>query len=146
MCPVCTVGIAVGVGLSKYLGIDDLISGLWIGALLIYLVIWSYLWLKKKGVNQILSGLISFIFWYALTLIPLKAYNFLGNPLNKIYGFDKLLTGIILGSLFLPLSIGLSKFIKKKNNNKVLFPFQKVIIPISVLLIISFIIYIAIKK
>ncbi len=28
VCPVCTVAIASGVGLCRYLGIDDLISGL----------------------------------------------------------------------------------------------------------------------
>lgn len=36
-CPVCTVAIGVGVGLCRYLGIDDLITGLWIGALLLAL-------------------------------------------------------------------------------------------------------------
>lgn len=49
MCPVCTIGVVVGVGLSKYLGVDDLISGVWIGALLIYLTLWTSLWLNKKS-------------------------------------------------------------------------------------------------
>ncbi len=31
MCPVCSISIGVGVGLCRYLGIDDLISGVWIG-------------------------------------------------------------------------------------------------------------------
>jgi hypothetical protein len=34
VCPVCTIAVAGGVGLCRYLGIDDLISGSWIGALL----------------------------------------------------------------------------------------------------------------
>jgi hypothetical protein len=34
VCPVCTIAVAGGVGLCRYLGIDDLISGAWIGALL----------------------------------------------------------------------------------------------------------------
>lgn len=140
MCPVCTVGVAVGVGLSRYLGVDDLISGIWIGALLIYLTLWASLWLTKRNFNKILSFLISFVFWYSLTLVPLKIYNFIGNPLNKIYGIDKLLGGIILGSFILPFSVYLSEFIKKKNNNKVLFPFQKVVIPIFILIVLSLII------
>jgi hypothetical protein len=28
VCPVCTIAIASGVGLCRYLGIDDLVSGL----------------------------------------------------------------------------------------------------------------------
>ncbi|MEM5811853.1 MAG: hypothetical protein QXG91_03910 [Candidatus Aenigmatarchaeota archaeon] len=141
MCPVCTIGVAAGIGLSRYLGVDDLISGIWIGALLIYLTLWTSLWLNKKNISKIMSFLISFIVWYALVLIPLKIYNFIGQPLNKIYGIDKLLIGIVIGSIFLPAGIILSEFIKKKNNNRTLFPFQKVVIPISVLVVISLIIY-----
>lgn len=141
MCPVCTIGVTVGVGLSKYLGVDDLISGVWIGALLIYLTLWTSLWLNKRNLRKIISFSIAFIFWYGFTLIPLKIYNFIGHPLNKIYGIDKLLIGIVLGSLFLPAGIALSEFIKKKNHNRALFPFQKVIIPISILVVISLIIY-----
>lgn len=141
MCPVCTIGVAVGVGLSRYLKIDDLISGIWIGALVIYLTLWTLVWLTKKNFNKAISFFISFIFWYALTLIPLRVYNIIGHPLNKIFGIDKLLFGIILGSLFLPVGLGLSELIKKNNNDKVLFPFQKVIIPIFILVFISFVIY-----
>ncbi len=141
MCPVCTIGVAAGVGLSRYLGVDDLISGIWIGALLIYLTLWSTLWLTKNKINRKIGFLISFIFWYALTLIPLRVYNIIGHPLNKIFNIDKLLLGIILGSILLPFGIGLSEWIKKKNNNKVLFPFQKAVIPILVLVVISIIIY-----
>ena len=33
VCPVCTVAVGAGLGLAEWLGIDDSISGLWIGAL-----------------------------------------------------------------------------------------------------------------
>lgn len=145
MCPVCTFGVAVGVGLSRYLGVDDLISGIWIGALLIYLVLWTTVWLKKKNINIWIAGITSLIFWYFLTLWPLHYYKILGHPLNKIFGIDKLLAGIILGSILLPLGIYLSEFLKKKNNNKVLFPFQKVFIPIFLLLVASLLIYLLIS-
>ena len=32
ICPVCTVAVGAGIGLSRWLGIDDSITGLWIGA------------------------------------------------------------------------------------------------------------------
>jgi len=31
VCPVCTVAAGAGVGLSRWLGIDDIIIGLWVG-------------------------------------------------------------------------------------------------------------------
>lgn len=141
MCPICTIGVAVGVGLSRYLGVDDLISGIWIGAFLIYLVLWTTLFLKKR-ISVWIGGLISFILWYGLVIFPLYQYDIIGHPLNRIWGIDKLVLGIVLGSLLLPIGIGLSEFIKRKNNNKVLFPFQKVIIPLSLLLVASLIILI----
>lgn len=32
VCPVCTVAVGTGVGLSRWLGVDDTITGLWLGA------------------------------------------------------------------------------------------------------------------
>jgi len=40
VCPVCSIAVAGGVGLSRWLGIDDTISGIWIGGLIISLAIW----------------------------------------------------------------------------------------------------------
>ena len=49
VCPICVVAIGAGLGLSRWLGVDDLVSSVWIGAFLLTLVIWTIHWLKKKN-------------------------------------------------------------------------------------------------
>ena len=44
VCPLCVVAIGAGLGLSEYLGIDDTISGSWIGAMLIATAWWNINW------------------------------------------------------------------------------------------------------
>ena len=141
VCPVCTVAVGVGLGFSRWLGIDDLISGVWIGGLIVSLIIWSLNWLNKKQIKFKLSWLAISILFYGLTIIPLYFSGIIGHPLNKFYGIDKILFGAIFGSLVFLLSFWLHNFLKKKNQGKVFFPFQKVALPILFLVIASLIFY-----
>jgi len=63
----------------------------------------------------------------------------MGHPQNKLWGMDKLLAGIIVGSVVFILSVLFNDFLKKKNQGKVYFPFQRVVIPILFLIIASYI-------
>ena len=141
VCPVCTVAVGVGLGFSRWLGIDDLISGVWIGGLIVSLIIWSLNWLNKKQIKFKLSWLAISILFYGLTIIPLYFSGIIGHPLNKFYGIDKILFGAIFGRLVFLLSFWLHNFLKKKNQGKVFFPFQKVVLPVLFLLITSLIFY-----
>lgn len=140
-CPVCTIAVGAGVGLCRYLGIDDTISGTWIGGLLVSLIFWTVDWLNKKNIRFLFRKILVAFFYYAITIIPLYLMGIMGHPQNKIFGIDKLLFGIITGSIAFILSIVFNDFLKKKNQGKVYFPFQKVIIPLLFLLITSFAFY-----
>jgi len=48
ICPVCTIAIGAGLGLSRWLGVDDVISGIWIGGLLVSTSLWTVNWLRSK--------------------------------------------------------------------------------------------------
>ena len=127
VCPVCTVAVGVGLGFSRWLGIDDLISGVWIGGLIVSLIIWSLNWLNKKQIKFKLSWLAISILFYGLTIIPLYFSGIIGHPMNKFYGIDKILFGAIFGSLVFLLSfsthvitssvqpLALSSFSSRKN-------------------------------
>lgn len=141
VCPVCTIAVGVGVGLCRYLGIDDTISGTWIGGLIISLIVWTIDWLDKKNIRFMFRKILVAIFYYVIVIIPLFKTNIMGHPLNKIFGIDKLLLGIIVGSIVFILSIWFNDFLKKKNQGKVYFSFQKVILPILFLIITSLIFY-----
>ena len=141
VCPVCTVAVGACVGLSRYLGIDDSISGLWIGGLIISLIVWTINWLNKKNIIFYGRKILTAVIYYAIIIIPLYFKDIAGHPLNRLWGLDKLILGIILGSLAFLLAIFFNSWLKNKNAGKVFFPFQKVAVPIAFLLILSFVFY-----
>lgn len=142
VCPVCTLAIGAGVGLSRYLGIDDTISGVWIGGLIISSAFWLVNWAKKKKIPVISNNIISVLIFYLFVLPPLFFTNIIGHPLNTLWGIDRLLLGIITGSILFILSVKLDKYLRVQNNSKVYISYQKVIIPVSLLFIASLIFYI----
>jgi len=141
VCPVCTIAVGAGVGLCRYLGIDDLISGTWIGGFLMSLTLWTIDWLNKKKIRFLFRKPLILIFFYFLTIFPLYLIDIIGHPENKFLGIDKLIFGIISGSIVFLISFLFHNFLIKKSGGKSFFPFQKVIIPILFLLITSLIFY-----
>jgi len=139
VCPVCTITIVGGVGLCRYLGIDDLISGVWIGALLFSLFLWMINWLDKKKIKFLFRKPLIFVFWYGLVIFPLMKIGIIGHPLNKFLGIDKLIFGIFSGTIVFLISILFENYLRKKNQGRVYFKFQKVIVPVSFLIILSLI-------
>jgi len=144
VCPVCTIAIAAGLGLSRWLGIDDLITGTWLGALLFAGILWynSSLVRKNKTSHQILIRDIIFLSLTGVLVIwPLYYFKIIGDPLRKIWGIDKLLVGMVIGLVVFGLSILIDKLLRWKRAGKALFPYQKVIIPVTLLLFTSYLLY-----
>jgi len=141
MCPVCTVAVATGLGLSRWLGIDDTISGLWIGGLIVSLIIWTINWLNKKNIHFLGRKILVVVIYYGTVIVPLYWAGIMGNQLNKFWGIDKLLLGMILGSIGFSLGAWVYSYLKTKNNNRVYFPFQKVVMPVVPLIILTIIFY-----
>jgi hypothetical protein len=121
------------------LGIDDLISGTWIGGFLMSLTLWTIEWLDKKKVKFLFRKILIFVFWYSIALFPFYSLKIIGHPENKFLGIDKLIFGIFSGSITFLLSFLFYNFLKNKNQGKSYFPFQKVIVPVSFLTLLSLI-------
>ena len=143
VCPICTIAVGTGVGLSRWLGIDDAITGLWIGGLIVSMIIWTESWLEKKNIRfkgRIFANIFAY---YALIIIPLYYSGIISNPLNTLCacGLDKLLFGIIAGSLAFWFGASWYFYLKEKNNGHAYFPFQKVVMPVLPLIILSVIYY-----
>ena len=141
VCPVCSVAVASGVGLSRWLGIDDAISGIWVGGLIVSLIIWLLAWLDKKNIKFNFRQFLVSILFYAIVILPLYWVGFIDQSCDQLWGFNKLLVGIFFGSLAFAFSVWLHNLLKKRNNNRVYFSFQKVVVPILFLFIISVIFY-----
>jgi len=145
VCPLCTVAVGAGVGFSRSLGIDDSIVGVWIGGFLISSSLWLADWIQKKKFSKKVSGwvwsLASTLLMYAFTLIPLKITGLIGVAKNTLFGIDKVLLGIILGSIMFFLGSKLHTLLQERNKGKVYFPYQRVVIPIATLLLSTIILY-----
>ena len=147
-CPVCTIAVAGGAGLCRWLGIDDVISGVWIGGLLASLTAWIASWLERKSILSKAPGVVRWLVVatvvYLPTIIPLYGLGVAGGPHNTLYGVDRLLVGIFLGTITLLFGNWFYSFLKRLNGGKVLFPFQKVVIPVLCLVIISGVLYLTV--
>lgn len=143
VCPICTVVVGAGVGLSRWLGIDDSITGLWIGGLTISMITWTISWFSKKNINFKGRSIITVVGYYLLIVVPLYFMGIVDNPLNSLCGcgLDKLLLGIIVGSISFWFGASWYYYLKEKSRGRAYFPFQKVIMPITPLIILSIIFY-----
>ena len=141
VCPVCVVAIGAGLGLSRWFGIDDVISSIWIGAFLFAITSWTLSYMKKKNWSFTDDGIVITLLYLVLTFIPLYYAGIVGHPLNKIFGIDKIIFGSVIGTVAFVLSNILHKKLKDRNNGKSYFPYQKVVVPVVILLVTSLILY-----
>lgn len=140
ICPVCTVAVGAGVGFSRYLGIDDAITGLWIGGLTVSMILWTISFFDKKKIHFKWRDAVTTVGYYLLIVVPLHFIDIIGHPWNKIWGMDKILVGVALGSVFFFACERLYNYMKAKNG-KAHFPFEKVVLPVSPLVAWSIIFY-----
>ncbi len=144
VCPICTVAVGAGVGLSRWLGIDDSITGLWIGGLAVSMITWTISWFDKKNIRFKGRIIVTILGYYSLIVVPLYFMGIMGNQINTICAcgaIDKLLLGVITGSIAFWFGASWYYHLKEKNQGRAYFPFQKVVMPISPLILLSIIFY-----
>ena len=126
VCPVCTVGVFAGVGLSRWLKIDDTITGLWIGGFTVLLIMWTIQYLDKKNIRFPGRAILLTVAYYAMTIWPLRSIEIIGNQQHNIWGMDKLIFTITLGSISF---FAFEKWYRadRAKRGKSLFRYQKVI-------------------
>jgi len=143
VCPACTIAVGAGLGLSRFFGIDDTVSSIWIGGFLVSSSFWFADWASKKWsikLRRYITQTLSLILFWSLTFISLYYTGVLFHPFNKIYGVDKLIFGSVIGILTFLLSIFLDKKVRKLKGTQ-LFSYQKVAFPLILLAIASLIFY-----
>jgi hypothetical protein len=136
MCPVCTVTVVAGLGISRWFGIDDLLTSIWIGAFILSFSFVFFNWMVKKWpkLNSNSSLLITISLMYLLALIPLY----------KAPTIDRILFGTALGSVVFLFGVYLDK-LQRKKYKKIFFPYQKVVFPVVALILASTVFYFVTK-
>ena len=142
-CPICTIAVGGTLVLMEKFGVDNTLSGIWIGAFMLSMIFWTIDWLKEKKFFTPTIGILVYLFYYGSVMIPLWMTNVIGLPGKRIWGLDKVVVGMAFGTVFFCSGIWLAEQIKKRNNNKVYFPFQKIVISLVPLIILTVIFYFA---
>lgn len=136
-CAVCTVAVGASLEVARRYGVDDSVVGVWAGAMLALLGYWLILWFEKKNWNfwgrdvllmAISVGSIGFMYVSEFAYMP---------KVIGIFYMDPLLFSTILGALTF---IYVSKFyqwMKVKNGGHAHFPFEKVVLPVVALALLS---------
>ncbi len=137
ICPVCTVAVGMGVGLSRWLGIDDTLSGIWIGGLIVSLTLWTDDWLERKNFKISGRSFAVFAAYVLLVVVPLYWLGIAGHPFNRLWGMDKLMLGMLFGGTAFALAALAYDALKRRNGGRAWFPFQKVVMPVGALAILS---------
>lgn len=146
VCPICTVAVGAGLGLSRYLGIDDAVSSIWIGGLILSSSFWLIDWMYRKYPDKLKKysiktvNYLTIFLMYAFVLVPLWYGKIIGHPYNTVLGIDKIIFGTILGSIMFLVGIWADKKVRKIKG-KQLFQYQKVVFPVISLVLTSLLIY-----
>ncbi len=144
-CPLCVGGAVVGLSIARFFGIDDAITGLWLAALIGALSFWTDGALSKK---------IKFAYWrpvlylafFGIMLWSMYAFNdwvitnlkfyLINKHAGQLLGVDKLTFGLLLGGVVFYIVDAINDYLIKRNG-KVYFQFQRVIVPLTSILILS---------
>ncbi len=136
-CPICTVAVGASLEVARRLGVDDAVVGVWAGALLVMLGFWTIRWFDKKNWHfcgrdfWLISLSVSMIgFMYISEL----AYN--PQPILIFY-LDPFLFSTLLGAFIMYYSSEFYQWMKVRNGGHAHFPFEKVVLPVLALLLVS---------
>lgn len=138
VCPICTVAVAGGLGISRWLGIDDAVTGIWVGGLVLSSAFWLSDFIRKKNWHIPYPDVVSIVLFNLLVIPPLYWADYIGLPNNSLWGVDKVLLGTILGSVVFLIGMVIDKVLRKINDGKQFVYFQKVIMPVLMLTLFSF--------
>ena len=139
--PVCIVTVGGGMLIAKKLGVDDLLVSIWISALNTAISFWLASGMKEKSLRpKFLHNpwLFSFLM-FITTLVYFKFTDQIGHPRNQLLGLDKIILGQTIGMLAMFIGNFIYGFTKYKNNHKAIFPYSKVVFPVGLVVLITFI-------
>jgi len=136
-CPICTVAVGASLEIARRLGVDDAVVGVWAGALLVMLGFWTIRWFDKKNwqfwgrdfwLISLSVAMIGFMYVSELVYAP--------QPILVFY-IDPFLFSTLLGAFVMYYSSEFYQWMKVRNGGHAHFPFEKVVLPVVALLLVS---------
>jgi len=141
-CPLCVAGAGAGLSLSRVLGIDDSITGVWMAAFLGASSFWISNSIKKTYIPY--QKLIIYLAVFATTILSFYRFGLINAHNGLIYNLPKLTFGMAVGGvLFYLVDIANAQIKEKKG--KVMFPYQSIVFMLGSMIVLSIGIYILIN-
>ena len=126
-CAVCTIAIGASLEIARNLGVEDAVVGLWAGALLTLLGYWTIvLFDKKKWLIFISVSMLGFVYLHEIVYSP--------KVIWYIFYLDPVLFSALLGMAIYIFSQKFYLRMKALNGGHAHFPFEKVVLPLGLLL------------
>lgn len=138
-CPLCVAGAGVGLSLSRVLGIDDSITGVWLGAFLGAISFWASNAVKKTYIP--FQKAVIYLVIFITTVVSFYRFGLINEHNGLILNLPKLTFGIIVGGALFYL-MDLVNLAIKKRNGKVLFPYQSIALSLGAMVIASIALYV----
>lgn len=136
-CAVCTIAVGASLEIARNLGVDDSVVGVWAGAFLVLLGYWAIKWFDKKGWN--FKGR---DFWLIVISVAMIGFMYISQLKYEpvailVFYLDPFLFSTLAGALLMVLSADFYQWMKAKNGGHAHFPFEKVVVPVAALALLS---------
>ncbi len=137
-CPVCTIAIGASLEIAHRTGVPDSVVGLWAGALLTLVGYWLIKFCDARGWHW--RGRNAMLIAMSVASV---GFSYLGtvkyNPvwICGLFRMDMLLFGTLCGAAIFILTEKLYDFMKVRNGGHAHFPFEKVVLPVIALALVS---------
>ena len=137
-CAVCTVAIGASLSIARKMGVKDEVVGVWAGAMLAILGYWVIRWFEKKNWNfprrnfilMVMSiASVGFMYMGELVYEPIVFLGFLY--------LDPFLFSTLCGAFTFIGAMNFYEWMKAKNGGHAHFPFEKVVIPVLSVFLLS---------
>ena len=140
-CAVCTVAVGAFLEIARRAGVDESVVGVWAGAMLALMGYWLIIWFDKK--NWRFYGRDFILIASSVAMIGfmyIKEIEY--NPTDiLVFWIDPFLFSVILGALGLIYSSAFYQWMKKRNGGHAHYPFEKVVVPVLALVLLSVLFY-----
>lgn len=136
-CAVCTIAVGASLEIARSLGVDDSVVGVWAGAFLVLLGYWTIKWFDKKSWHfKGRDALILILSVAMISFMYVSKMSYHAEVIGIFY-LDPFLFSVLVGALALILSSDLYQWMKKRNGGHAHFPFEKVVLPVVILFLLS---------
>lgn len=142
-CPLCVAATGSFVATSRIMGIDDAITGTFVGAFIISTALWTDRMLSKRKIRLPLQPYALSLLFIALTFAGFFIFGFVSGGFATIMGIDRFIFGILAGSMIILFSYEAHNLLRKSNNGKNHLPFQGIVLPMLVLVLFDVLMYAA---